>query len=315
MENLLGEIQVCLDDSAREMYSMIDIISNLKCELGEGLIWDPALNLLLMTDITRNRLIAIDVYHDTYCQWDMPELIGWVLLTERRSTYALGLKSGIAFFDTTSQSALSWVNREFPYDPKCRLNDACTDALGRIWYGSMNYCDNTKKDGKLASISGKLHPKVHDSGFTVTNGPLISPDSEYLLLNDTLKGIVYQYDFSLTSGELSTRRIFMTFQPDQGFPDGMCFDIAGNLWLAMWGTGKVLKVSRQGEILHEYNIPAPNVTNVCFGGVNLDRLFISSATIVLEESNANMFLQSGSVFELKNHGARGYNSHLVKLES
>jgi len=293
---------------------MIDIISNVKCELGEGLIWDPVLNLLLMTDITKKRLIAIDVYHDTYCQWDMSELVGWVLLTKKRDTYALGLKSGIALFDTTSPSKLTWVNREFPDHPECRLNDACTDALGRIWYGSMNYRDDTKEDGKLVSISDEHRPKVHDSGFTVTNGPLISPDSEYLFLNDTNKGIVYQYDFSLISGELSNRRVFMTFQPDQGFPDGMCFDIEGNLWLAMWGGGKVLKVNRQGEILYEYNIPAPNVTNVCFGGVNLDRLFISSATIGVEESDTSTFLQSGSVFELKNHGTRGINSHPVILE-
>lgn len=294
---------------------MIDIISNVKCELGEGLIWDPALNLLLMTDIEKNKLIAIDIYHDTCCQWDMPELIGWVLLTERRGIYALGLKSGVALFDTTSQSGLRWVNREFPNHPECRLNDACTDALGRIWYGSMNYYDNTKQDGKLASISGKLHPKVHDSGFTVTNGPLISPDSKYLLLNDTLKGIVYQYDFSLTPGALSNRKVFMTFQPGQGFPDGMCFDIEGNLWISIWGAGRVIKMSQNGNILNEYNVPAPNVTNVCFGGVNLDRLFISSATIGLEESNASTFLQSGSVFELKNHGTRGINSHPVKLET
>jgi len=293
---------------------MIDIISNVKCELGEGLIWDPVLNLLLMTDITKKKLIAIDLYHDSYCQWDMPELIGWVLLTEKRNTYALGLKSGIAFFDTTSASELTWVNREFPAHTQCRLNDACTDGLGRIWYGSMNYCDDTKEDGKLASISDERQPIVHDTGFTVTNGPLISPDSKYLLLNDTLKGIVYQYDFSLTSGELSNRRVFMTFQSCQGYPDGMRFDIEGNLWLAMWGAGKILKVSRQGEILHEYIVPAPNVTNICFGGINLDRLFISSATIGLEESNASTFLQSGSVFELKNHGTRGIKSHPVKLE-
>ncbi len=293
---------------------MIEMISNVKCELGEGLLWDPSLNLLLMTDITKKKLIAIDVYHDTYCHWDMPELIGWVLLTEKRGAYALGLKSGVAFFDTISQSELTWVNREFPNHPKCRLNDACTDALGRIWYGSMNEFDNTKNDGKLASMSLELHPKVHDSGFTVTNGPLIFPNSEYLFLNDTLKGVVYRYDFSLISAELSNRRVFMTFQPNQGFPDGMCFDIDGNLWLAMWGVGKVLKVNRQGKILCEYNIPAPNVTSVCFGGINLDRLFISSATIGLEESNASTFLQSGSVFELKNHGTKGFNSHPVKLE-
>jgi sugar lactone lactonase YvrE len=178
----------------------------------------------------------------------------------------------------------------------------------------MNDCHDTSEDGQLASLSNELHPIVHDGGFTVTNGPLISPDSAHLFLNDTVKGIVYQYDFSLISGEISNRRVFMTFRPDQGYPDGMCFDIEGSLWIAMWGGARVLKVSQLGHILKEYNIPTPNVTNVCFGGVNLDRLFISTASIGLDVTNENTFLQSGSVFELKNHGTRGINSHTVKLE-
>jgi sugar lactone lactonase YvrE len=293
---------------------MIEIIANLRCELGEGLIWDYHKDLLLMTDITKNRLISIDIDRQIYKSWFMPEKIGWVLLTDKLNLYIVGLETGIALFSTENNSQPKMLNQDFPALPMCRLNDACTDRFGRIWYGSMNYNDESSNDGMVASFSNTSGVKIHDKGFTVTNGPVISPEDDYLLLNDSLKRTLYKYDFSILTGQIFNRTVFMKFEPEQGIPDGMCFDIEGNLWLAMWGAGKVLKVSRQGEILHEYNIPAPNVTNVCFGGANLDRLFISSATIGLEESNASTFLQSGSVFELKNHCTRGYNSHLVKLE-
>ena len=293
---------------------MIKVITNLRCNLGEGLIWDHYQNLLLMTDITNKNLISINIDQEIFKIWRMPEKIGWVLLTDKLNLYIVGLETGIALFNTENEFHPKMLNQDFPYYPECRLNDACTDALGRIWYGSMNDCDETREDGQLASISYDQLPKIHDSGFTVTNGPLISPENTHLFLNDTLKGIVYQYDFSLISGEISNRRVFMSFHPDQGYPDGMCFDIEGNIWIAMWGAARVLKVDPLGNILKVYNIPAPNVSNICFGGVNLDRLFISSATIGLEEKNTNTLLHSGFVFELKNHGTRGIKSHPVKLE-
>jgi D-xylonolactonase len=293
---------------------MIEVIDNLRCELGEGLLWDYYRNLLLMTDITRSRLISIDVDQKIFKSWVMPEKIGWVLLTDKLNLYIVGLESGVALFSTENNSPPKMLNQDFPKQPMCRLNDACADQLGRIWYGCMSNNLESSADGMIASYSTTSGVKIHDSGFTVVNGPLISSDSKYLFLNDTLKGIVYKYDFSLISEEISNRRVFMSFQPEQGFPDGMCFDIDGNLWISMWGAGKVLKVSSIGNILDEYNVPAPNVTNVCFGGVNLDRLFISSATIGLEESDTSTFLQSGSVFEIKNHGTRGINSFPVKLE-
>lgn len=293
---------------------MIEVIDNLRCELGEGLLWDYHQNLLLMTDITKNKLFSIDVDQKIFKSWVMPEKIGWVLPTDKLNLYIVGLQTGIALFSTENNSQPKMLNQDFPKQPICRLNDACTDRFGRIWYGCMSDNDDSSNDGMIASYSSTYGVKIHDIGFTVINGPLISSDSKYLFLNDTLKGIVYKYDFSLTSGEISNRRVFRSFQPGQGFPDGMCFDIDGNLWISMWGAGQILKVSPIGNIIDAYNIPAPNVTNVCFGGVNLDRLFISSSTLGLNESDPSTFMQSGSVFELKNHGTRGINSFPVKLE-
>lgn len=293
--------------------AVIKTIGGIKCELGEGLIWDPEPKLLLMTDITQKRLIAVDIEMNTHRLWTMPEPIGWVLPTEQKNTYALGLKSGIAVFDTVSQTEPAWLNREFPSNPQCRLNDACADSVGRIWYGSMNFCNEMREDGMLASLAVDESLVIHDKGFTVTNGPLISPDNRFLYFSDTLKRVVYRYDYSLASGDISNRTAFLTFDAEQGYPDGMCFDMDGNLWIAMWGAGCVLKFDLVGALLDKFVIPAPNVTNVCFGGANLDRLFVSSASIGIGGSEGQRFPLSGCVFELTDHGSRGLNSHPVKL--
>ena len=293
--------------------TLLKVVQNIKCKLGEGLLWDDKNCVLLMSDIENNKLIEIDINDFSFCACDMPEPISWVLLTECEGIYTVGLKSGIALVDTNSLFNLRWLNRDFPNNPQCRLNDACTDSTGRIWYGSMNYHNERSMDGKLASFTAGHRLKVHDEGFTVTNGPLISPDSKYLYFSDTLNGIVYRYSFSLTSGEVANRRTFLTFKEDQGLPDGMCFDIEGNLWIAMWGAAKVIKFSTAGELLCEFGISAPNVTNVCFCGIGLDRLFVSTASIGMSKATAKKHPQSGRLFEIMNHGTRGFTSCPVKL--
>jgi sugar lactone lactonase YvrE len=177
----------------------------------------------------------------------------------------------------------------------------------------MNCHNHCYKDGKLASFTAGHRHKVHDDGFTVTNGPLISPDSKYLYFSDTLSGIVYRYSFQLTSGEISDRQVFLSFKKDQGLPDGMCFDIEGNIWIAMWGAGKVICVSPAGELLCEFGVSAPNVTNVCFCGIELDRLLVSTASTGMSKVTAERYPLSGCLFEIVDHGTRGFTSFPVKL--
>jgi sugar lactone lactonase YvrE len=92
----------------------------------------------------------------------------------------------------------------------------------------------------------------------------------------------------------------------------MSFDICGNLWVAMWGTGKVLKINSYGNVMAEFSVPAINVTNICFAGKNLDRLFVSSARVEMDAKDLIKYPDSGSVFEIIHHGTRGFNSKLYE---
>ena len=287
-------------------------ISGIRCDLGEGLVWDCQANRLFMTDIVNNKVLDIDVETETYQCWGLPEAVGWVLPTKVHSLYVVGLKSGIALFDTKVPEGLHWVNIEFPGNQQCRLNDACTDSTGRIWYGSMNYKDDSAVDGKLASYAINEGLRVHDDGFTVTNGPAVAPNGQSLYFSDTLNSVVYRYALSLIPGKIACREEFIRFRQGQGFPDGMCFDAEDTLWIAMWGAGQVIRVDLMGRILSSINIPALNVTNVCFGGKNLDRMFVSTAAIGMASDVSRGYPNAGMVFEIINHGTKGLPSHPFK---
>lgn len=287
------------------MNEAVKPLGRVQCQLGEGLVWDASQNCLLMTDILEQTLISIDLAGMDCQQWSMQEPLGWVLLTEKTGVYALGLKSGIALFDPAQEEKLTWLDRTFPGDQTHRLNDACADSKGRIWYGSMSAVDGHQKVGRLASFHVSEGVTIHDEGFTVTNGPLIHPDESCLIVNDTLGQCMYRYDFDVSLGQLANRSVFACFSAKEGCPDGMCFDAEGNLWVAMWGVGKVLRLNQNGQIIAQFAVPAPNVTNVCFAGKNRDRLICSTARIEMSPALIGQYPKAGQLFELTGHGTTG----------
>ncbi len=295
------------------MNSKINPITSFKCELGEGLIWDDNTERLLMTDILSGKLIELDILSNTSRYWQLNEPIAWVLPTTLEKKYLIGLKSGLALFDINNPEKVQKINSDFPGKNDCRLNDACIDSGGRVWLGSMNMLNPSSKDGQLASFSAKSGLKIHDFGFTVTNGPLISPDGKFLFLNDTLQGKVYRYQLNLDSGKLNDRQLFKTFSPDQGYPDGMCFDSEGNLWIALWGGASIVQLDSTGDLLKKISIPALNVSNICFCGPTLDRLIVSTALTGLRTEDFERFPNSGSLFEISDHETSGVSPYRACL--
>ena len=48
--------------------------------------------------------------------------------------------------------------------------------------------------------------------------------------------------------------------------DGMRFDIKGNLYIARYGKGTVVKISPEGKIIQEIILVGKKPTNIAFGG-------------------------------------------------
>ncbi len=287
-------------------------ITALRCELGEGLLWDDRTGHVLMTDITKGHLIQVDIASESVQSWSFDEPLAWVLKTTATEKYLLGLKSGIALFDTQNPTTWHWINRDFPAHPTLRLNDACAGADGSIWYGSMNMGNPSAPEGQLARFSAFDGLQIHDQGFRVTNGPVISPDGQFLFFSDTLEGLVYRYRLSDDSKALNDRQVFARFDARQGLPDGMCFDNQGHLWIALWGGASVVQLNPQGQRVQQIPVPALNVTNVCFAGPSLDRLLVSTASIEMSPEDHQRFPASGALWEVLNHRCVGVPSHCVE---
>jgi len=83
----------------------------------------------------------------------------------------------------------------------------------------------------------------------------------------------------------------------------MTIDAEGKIWVAVWGGSRVERYDPDtGALLYHLAIPALNITSCCFGGENLDILYVTSASC---DTDMTKFPDAGFTFEFKGLGFKG----------
>ncbi len=105
------------------------------------------------------------------------------------------------------------------------------------------------------------------------NGVGVSPDQKTLYVSQTVSNCMLKFTIE-PDGSLSHRSNFALLNllvPNKVNswwlgPDSMKIDHKGNIYVAQWFGGKVLKISPNGKLLHVFEIAAGDgTTNVAFG--------------------------------------------------
>jgi xylono-1,5-lactonase len=287
--------------------------SLLNCSLGEGVVWDARTGRVLFVDIHGYALHAWHPDSGEHWQWRTPQRMGWILPSKVDAVYVVGLQEGIARVSLGDQlTTPQWLARVFDSQPHMRLNDAKVDPRGVIWAGSLNNDDESRPDGVLFRHDPVLQEtSIVDEGYCVCNGPAISPDGKLFLHTDSARKTIYAFD--LVDGRLANKRIWKVLPEGEGYPDGMTFDAQGHLWLAHWGGSCISQYTRDGQLLQRMRLPASQVTNICFAGAALNRMFVTSARVGLSAEQLQHEPLAGSLFEVHGHGAVGMPTPLCSL--
>jgi gluconolactonase len=134
--------------------------------------------------------------------------------------------------------------------------------------------DPTEVAGKIlymAPRSGKWVEVANDLNYA--NGIGVSPDQKTLYVSETVGNCILKFAIQ-PDGSLSHRANFALLNllvPNKNTswwlgPDSMKLDGKGNLYVAQWFGGKILKISPAGKLLHVFPIAAGDgTTNVAFG--------------------------------------------------
>lgn len=157
-----------------------------------------------------------------------------------------------------------------------RLNDAKVDPWGRILVGTASFRPQSSSEVLLREETDGTFTVIDDA-LTLANGIAWSPAGDVIYYVDSLAGTVWARDYGLES--LGERRRHVSV--DSGIPDGMCMDSSGDLWIAVWGAGEVLRFDGSGRLLARVSVPADNPTSVAFVGPAMDALLITAANDTL----------------------------------
>jgi xylono-1,5-lactonase len=271
----------------------------LRDELGEGPYWSRRENAVFWVDVLGQYLHRLSLADEVIMSWKMPDVIGWAI-ERTQGGFVCGMGREVFTLNLDPFTLTPFADLETQV-PDNRINDAKADAFGRLWAGTMPFGAD-KPTGNLYRIDpdGSVHGK--DKGYQVTNGPAIDPEGAYLYHTNTSLGQVYKFALS-SSGELGPRELFLQFKADWGKPDGMTFDAEGGLWIAHWGGGRISRFLADGSLDEVINLPTSQITSCCFAGENLERMFVTSAAIGLQDET-----HAGALFEVKT-GRRGLLPH------
>jgi len=263
-----------------------------------------------MTDIHGRRLCQGRAGATAWRSWALLQRVGWVIPCASGDALLLGLQGGFArvqwpLVEGATDLDFEWVAQPFGGNASLRLNDAKADVTGAVWAGSLNNDDDSRADGCLFRLGSDGQLTVMDTGYTVANGPAIRGDGRLMLHTDSGRRTIYAFDLDAPAGRLSNKRVWKQFADEDGYPDGMCFDAEGAVWLAHWGGSCISRFAPDGRLLRRVQLPTSHVTNVCFGGPALDRLFVSTARAGLSSEQLASQPLAGALFEVLSPGVAG----------
>lgn len=140
-------------------------------------------------------------------------------------------------------------------------NDIAIGPDRRVYASDPDWANG---GGQLWRIDRDGSTVLLETGMGTTNGIEVSPDGQRLYVNETVQRRVWCYDLH-EDGSVSGKRLLVSF-PDFAM-DGMRCDVDGNLWIARWGKGTVVRVTPDGVVDHEVRLrTGSDCTNVAFGG-------------------------------------------------
>jgi xylono-1,5-lactonase len=271
----------------------VDCVADVKAVLGEGPVWVAHEQALYWVDIKGRRLFRRTLAGEI-SEWQTPLRVG-SLAPRAAGGFVAGTERGFAWVDPDRDRYELFANPE-PDRPTNRFNDGKLDRSGRFWAGSMDDSEKTAA-GALYRLDAGRGPVRIDDDYKVTNGPAFSPDGRTMYHNDSARQIIYAFDVD-EAGAASNKRLFAQFGEGEGYPDGMTVDSEGCLWVAFWDGWCLRRFSPAGERLAELKVPVQRPTSCAFGGPDLDRLFVTSARIGLDEAALENQPQAGGLFVL-----------------
>jgi gluconolactonase len=168
------------------------------------------------------------------------------------------------------------------------INDVVVTANGGAYATVFGPPENlpTEVAGKILYLApgAKSWTEVARD-LNYANGVGVSPDQKTLYVSETVGNCILKFSINAdgTLGHRANFALLNLLTPNKAAswwlgPDSMKIDAKGNLYVAQWFGGQVLKISPDGKLLRRFEIGAgQGTTNVAFGPAEKD-LYVTVVT-------------------------------------
>jgi sugar lactone lactonase YvrE len=292
-----------------ETLQMAQLEYEIHSLLGEGAFWNYKSQELYWIDIDGKKLHIYDPDTKTNRSFPTPTRIGTVV-PQTDTTAVIALEDGIYIINTENGNivVLSDIEKEMTIN---RFNDGKCDPNGNLWVGSM-HLEQMAPLGSVYKISATGETIKMIDSVTISNGIVWTKDATTMYYIDTPTQNIRAFDFDTDTSTISNERTAVSISEALGFPDGMAIDEEDMLWVGLWNGNAVGRFDpKTGELVSRIEVPAHNITSCAFGGKNLDRLYITTASVDMTEEEKANYPLAGSLF-VADPGVKGVRSELFR---
>ena len=155
-------------------------------------------------------------------------------------------------------------------------NDMVVDKQGRAYIGNFGFdlaAHASLKPAEIVLVSPNGDMRAVAEGLLFPNGTIITPDDRTLIVAETWGNCLTAFDIQ-PDGGLKNRRTWAKLE--NVYPDGVCLDEAGAVWVAAPHPGQVLRVKEGGSVTHRLNVSTRPYACM-LGGPDRRTLFVCTA--------------------------------------
>lgn len=137
-------------------------------------------------------------------------------------------------------------------------NDLAIHSDGTLFASDPSWANETGNIWKITKQNGF---ELLESDMGTTNGIEVSTDETKLYVNESVQRNIWVYDLTADK-KVTNKKLFHKFE-DYGM-DGMRCDNKGNLYICRYGKGTIAVLSKDGELLKEFQLQGKKPSNITF---------------------------------------------------
>eukprot|EP00127_Corallochytrium_limacisporum_P001884 Clim_evm39s88 gene=Clim_evmTU39s88 len=285
---------------------IVDNVLATRCRLGEGPHWDPISHCLFFVDISNKRVHRYDPSYKKLDYFEFEETATSVhTVKDHKNLLCVTLAKNVVLYDMATKTIvkeLITIPGSDKWGYGVRINDCKCDPKGRLLIGTKSVNDGSIGGLYVLDLVSGGQPQLKQliNGALIGNGLGWTPDGKTFFWTDTLKQKIWKYPYNVETGTFAGDPTVLYDFSAQGYhPDGLAVDSNGDIWSAIWGASCLVKIDgKTGDALDEIKMPVPQPTSCCFASKGLEEMYVTTASVSLDEDKLAEHVQSGDVFKI-----------------